>query len=80
MKVGLKLLGLCFFLASCSSTPQKEQKPIHEVTCKYWLQQCHLKARKRCQRGHSVDRSYRVDKMGGPEGSYKEFKMFFTCN
>lgn len=65
-------------LASCSSSD--ETRPVHEVFCKYWLQQCHLKARQRCPSSYNVVRNVRMDKVGGPEGSYKEFKMLFSCN
>jgi hypothetical protein len=51
-----------------------------EVNCKYWLQQCHHKARERCRKGHTVSRTIRMDKVGGPQGSYKEFRMLFTCD
>jgi hypothetical protein len=67
------------FLCGCSSSPE-ENKPMLEVTCKYWLQQCHHKARERCRKGHTVSRTIRMDKVGGPQGSYKEFRMLFTCD
>lgn len=65
-------------LNGCSSTD--EHRPIQEVECKYWLQQCHLKSRQRCPSGYTVVRSIRADKVGGTEGSYKAFKMLYTCN
>jgi len=77
MKFFLSFFSM-FFLLACS-TPD-ETKPMHEVTCRYWLQQCHLRARQRCNRGHTVSRTIRTDKLGGPQGAYKEFRMIFTCD
>lgn len=71
-------LPLCGLMA-CASGPD-EPKPINQVSCRYWLQQCHYKARNRCRRGYTVTRSIRSDKVGGPQGAYKEFRMLFTCD
>ncbi len=67
-----------FFLVGCSSHP--EPRTQRQVDCKYWLQQCHMKARNYCRSGYTVVRSVRMDRVGGPQGTYKEFKMLFTCN
>ena len=77
---GLFFVSLLCFILLNSSCAEKERKPILEVRCRYWLQQCHLKARNRCRSGYSVVQSIRRDKVGGPQGSYKEFKMKITCN
>ena len=75
------LLLCCSVLwISCSNGPVASRQPLQTVVCKYWLQQCHLRARHYCPSGYSVKRSTRVDKTGGPKGRYKEFTMVFYCN
>jgi hypothetical protein len=73
----ITILCSAFLWISCA---EKSVKTIHQVNCKYWLQKCHILARNRCPNGYAVERSIRLDKVGGPQGSYKEFKMLFTCN
>ena len=78
------LIMATLMMAACASEPEviepQQARQSHQVACKYWLQKCHLKARKTCKRGYNIIRSIRVDKTGGPYGSYKSYKMLFTCN
>jgi hypothetical protein len=77
----IALLCCAFLWISCASDSAKDnRKPLKTTTCKYWLQKCHYKARSQCPSGYSVSRSTRVDKIGGPQGSYKEFTMIFYCH
>ena len=71
---------LCFTLLVSCASDDVATRPQKQVECKYWLQQCHIKARKTCASGYTVSRSVRLDKVGGPQGSYKSYKMFFSCN
>ncbi|MCB0377811.1 MAG: hypothetical protein KDD33_04900 [Bdellovibrionales bacterium] len=76
----MKVVLLCFAFLWITSCAENQVKPVHQVTCKYWLQKCHLKASHRCDRSaYTVISSVRTEKIGGPQGRYKEFIMRFTC-
>lgn len=79
----MKSIQFKFFLllvagvAGCASQPPKA---LHQVTCRYYLQQCHVKARDMCAYGYTIHSSIRAEKTGGPWGRYSEFIMKYWCN